>query len=319
VSTKFIDEYKKLDYVSALRTILGDRLEVRPVPGWQTRRVSRRPFNPQGITYHHTAGGGSRNNSLALITKKVYAGLYLGRDHILRVVSATRTGHCGTIDERALNMVRKGQQIPWARNRNRGSYNNGYEYLYGIEVENNGVGEPWSKTLLDAMFLAGAAHCVLHGWDAGHVCTHQQLTNRKLDPAGPGLLWPYARPGQLWSQVSGLDIYRETDKRIEILTGASPSAPYPKEGDAPDPANLPLLRYRRPIMRGPDVSLCQRLLGLSSTNGMYGEWTARRVRRFQTEQGLEVDGMVGFKTWSRLIELAENTGPVQVGAIGDKA
>jgi uncharacterized protein (TIGR02594 family) len=60
--------------------------------------------------------------------------------------------------------------------------------------------------------------------------------------------------------------------------------------------------------RGPQVSLMQGLLNSRGASprlrqdGDFGARTDRAVRAFQTKHGLEVDGIVGSRTWSALVD-----------------
>lgn len=67
----------------------------------------------------------------------------------------------------------------------------------------------------------------------------------------------------------------------------------------------------RPILKkgvnGDDVAYCQRILiglgydlGKWGADGQFGAQTDLMVRRFQSEHGLKVDGIVGVKTWAML-------------------
>lgn len=69
-----------------------------------------------------------------------------------------------------------------------------------------------------------------------------------------------------------------------------------------------LLQYRLPLIRGEDVIAVQkrlRVLNFSTgaADGIYGPRTEGEVRKFQQEQGLRPDGMVGPRTWNRLFDL----------------
>jgi peptidoglycan L-alanyl-D-glutamate endopeptidase CwlK len=51
--------------------------------------------------------------------------------------------------------------------------------------------------------------------------------------------------------------------------------------------------------QGEHVRVAQRRLGITP-DGIFGERTEAAVRRYQTASGLDVDGVIGPKTWSRL-------------------
>jgi len=52
--------------------------------------------------------------------------------------------------------------------------------------------------------------------------------------------------------------------------------------------------------RGDDVVLVQRYLGVTA-DGIFGQNTEAAVRRYQTQQRLAVDGIVGPSTWQRIL------------------
>ncbi len=69
-----------------------------------------------------------------------------------------------------------------------------------------------------------------------------------------------------------------------------------------------LLQYRLPLIRGEDVIAAQkrlRALGFSTgaIDGIYGARTEGEIRKFQEQQGLRADGIVGPITWNRLFGL----------------
>lgn len=55
-------------------------------------------------------------------------------------------------------------------------------------------------------------------------------------------------------------------------------------------------------MIGDDVAEMQRLLGINDT-GIFGLLTGKTLRNFQYDNGLEVDGICGKRTWAKLREL----------------
>lgn len=59
------------------------------------------------------------------------------------------------------------------------------------------------------------------------------------------------------------------------------------------------LKFRLWLMRGYDVQLVQKRLGIK-VDGWFGVATRRAVISFQKENGLVPDGVVGVKTWAKL-------------------
>lgn len=68
-----------------------------------------------------------------------------------------------------------------------------------------------------------------------------------------------------------------------------------------------VLKFVLPFMQGSDVIICQKILqkqgydiGSYGVDGKFGKKTEEAVKRFQSEHGLVVDGIVGVKTWAML-------------------
>ena len=150
-------------------------LKVEGVDGWRDRG---RPYNfyPKGIIVHHTASGSQSGNfaSQSVVTngrsdlKGPLCQFLLGRDGKVRVIAAGYANHAGYGGPRA--------GIP---------ANQGNTYTIGIEAENNGVGEPWTKKQLNAYYRLCAALMVWNGIrDVNKVFGHKEWTSRKIDPAG---------------------------------------------------------------------------------------------------------------------------------------
>lgn len=90
----------------------------------------------------------------------------------------------------------------------------------------------------------------------------------------------------------------ETAFRLSI----SPVEGFWVDGDRPR-----ILRLRRPLMRGGDVKRVQQALitlgydvGPDGADGIYGSLTEAAVKRFQTDQAITVDGVVGPETRDQL-------------------
>lgn len=68
-----------------------------------------------------------------------------------------------------------------------------------------------------------------------------------------------------------------------------------------------LLKRKGSMMRGDDVRAVQTKLSESGVDpggidGVYGKNTEKAVKAYQTASGLETDGIVGSKTWKKLME-----------------
>lgn len=150
-------------------------LKVEESPNW---RYAGRGYNfyPRAIIAHHTASNSRSGNFASYnIVRNGRSDLpgplcqiLLGRDGTVRLIAAGYANHAGYGGPRA--------GIP---------ANQGNTYSIGIEAENNGIGEPWSKAQLNAYYRLCAA---LLKWigsnDVSKVIGHKEWTSRKIDPAG---------------------------------------------------------------------------------------------------------------------------------------
>lgn len=153
---------------------------------WRTRGrpASTGSFDVQGVLCHHTASpaGTPPANDLRVIlagnseAPGPIAQLYIGRDALLYLVAAGRANHGG-------RGRRPGVDTGGCADMN--------ALLIGIEVGNNGVGEPWSDAVTDLYGSTVAALCEWYGWPTSAVFFHATTgppnggCNSKIDPAGP--------------------------------------------------------------------------------------------------------------------------------------
>lgn len=150
-------------------------LKVEELSGWRFRE---RPysFHPKAVICHHTA---SPSNSGNFGSSNIVAGgrpdlpgplaqFLLGRDGTVRVISGGYANHAGIGGPRA--------GIP---------ANMGNTYAWGIEAENNGIGEKWGPVQLNAYYrLCAALLAYMNTTDVSKVFGHKEWTTRKIDPAG---------------------------------------------------------------------------------------------------------------------------------------
>lgn len=151
-------------------------LKVVEKEGWQNRG---RPYNfqPRAVVCHHTASGSQSGNfaseSVVTYGRSDLPGplcqFLLGRDGTVMIISAGYANHAGYGGPR--------DGVP---------ANLGNTYTYGIEAENNGLGEKWSKEQLNAYYRLCAALLVYMGRpNKKHVFGHKEWApGRKIDPAG---------------------------------------------------------------------------------------------------------------------------------------
>lgn len=96
-----------------------------------------------------------------------------------------------------------------------------------------------------------------------------------------------------------------TSKRKWLKHGKLPYITYSSKGDSTVNVELNVLKTNS---RGEQVKALQRLLvgyGYDlKVDGAFGSITDRHVRSFQRKNGLSADGVVGAKTWSKLLGTA---------------
>ncbi|RPH59254.1 MAG: peptidoglycan-binding protein, partial [Chloroflexi bacterium] len=131
-----------------------------------------------------------------------------------------------------------------------------------------------------------------------------------------------SRPNTLPDEIlTSVEIfYNEMEAQVTTTHLQPIPVCFPAEASFPTPAALPSLTpsitptpsftrdlyLTNPPLQGDDVlKLQQRLLELGysevgAPDGVFGKMTGSAVRRFQQNNGLEVDGYVGPKTWRKL-------------------
>jgi hypothetical protein len=166
------------------------------VPGWETRGNPN--FSPEGIMVHHTAGprnGDAPSLRLCIEGRPTLPGplchIVLARSGKAHLVSGNGANHAGDGAQEVLDLVRKDE--PVVGNAATRGYRDmpglaGNAFFYGIEVENNGTGEPYPEAQLEALVKICAAVCEWHGWTPNRIVHHRQWTRRKADMSYRGNL-----------------------------------------------------------------------------------------------------------------------------------
>lgn len=242
-------------------------LKVVEKDGWRGRG---RPyaFSPKAIICHHTASGRDSGNfaSEAVVTfgRSDLPGplcqFLLGRDGTVKIIASGYCNHAGEGGPRA--------GVP---------ANMGNTYAYGIEAENNGLGEPWSKAQLNAYYRLCAALLVRMGSkDISKVFGHKEWTSRKIDPAG-----------------INMDHFRSNVRKALA--------------EGPSVKTVRLSRLQ-PGKRNSDVILVKRRLGRrgfynGDNNNFFSEALRRAYVKWQKELGYEgkdANGIPGKQSLERL-------------------
>ena len=143
--------------------------------GWQTR--GSETFNPQGVVCHHTASNANSGDASSLnmcINGRSdlpgpLAQVVLSRSGVAHVIAAGRANHAGA-----------------------GGFNglSGNSSVFGIEAENNGIGELWPDAQVKAYISIVAALCSGANISTDKVCGHKEWApGRKIDPRGIEMAW----------------------------------------------------------------------------------------------------------------------------------
>jgi hypothetical protein len=240
-------------------------LKVEEKDGWRQRG---RPYDfyPRGVMVHHTASnkdsGNFPSDNIVTAGRSDLPGplclALLGRDGTVRLIASGYANHAGYGGPEA--------GIP---------ANQGNTYTYGIEAENNGLGEPWPREQLNAYYRLCAA---LLDWmkikDVSKVFGHKEWTFRKIDPAG-----------------IQMDEFR---RRVQAALNQGPSVKTVhlsrlKEGKSNHEV---LMVKRRLANRGFDkVNLETKYFGKSLTN---------EYKKWQEKSGVEVTGRPDKKSLMKL-------------------
>jgi N-acetyl-anhydromuramyl-L-alanine amidase AmpD len=185
----------------------------------------------------------------------------LGRDGTVKVIALGYANHAGTGGPHA--------GIP---------ENQGNTYLYGIEAENNGVGERWPAKQLNAYYrLCAALLDYMNISDVERVFGHKEWTRRKIDPAGINM--------------------NEFRRRVKVALKAGPSV---------DTLSLSRLK---PGKKNADVVKLKRALrkrgyyDAPKDTNFYGGVLRDAVKKFQKAQGWkgrDADGIPGAGTLNKL-------------------
>jgi hypothetical protein len=235
-------------------------LRVEEKDGWRARE---RPygFYPKAVIAHHTASNSSSGNfaSEAVVTfgrpdlPGPLCQFLLGRDGTVKIIAGGYSNHAGYGGPRA--------GIP---------ANQGNTYAYGIEAENNGIGEKWSAKQLNAYYRLCAALLAWIGTkDVSKVFGHKEWApGRKIDPAG-----------------INMDNFR---KQVKAALDQGPT--------------IPTIRLSRvkPNKRNNDVLLLKTrlwqkgFLDKKPTQNFYGKNVERAFREFQRSIGRRGDELTGI-------------------------
>jgi hypothetical protein len=148
-------------------------------------------FAPVGIMLHHTGSDGPALNTCVHGRPDLQGPLChinISRDGIIHLVTDGIAWHAGPGSEQVLRQTTNGI-APSGTAKSRGLKDDsklGNLRFYGIEVDNNGRGEVYSRTLIHRLTVVCAGLCSHHGWTANHAIHHKEWTERKIDMSYTG-------------------------------------------------------------------------------------------------------------------------------------
>jgi N-acetyl-anhydromuramyl-L-alanine amidase AmpD len=293
---------------NVLEVLQAAGLDVEAEPGWETRRGSKysfdhRPGGTLGMIVHHTAAGGSADMPCRNICvngrsdlKGPLVQFLLGRSGKLLLISQNRCNHAGRGSSEVIKDLEASRDITAEFDAGQSAYNarnfgrdNDYRKangrFWGVEVENNGIGEEYSQEQIKALVKLCAAMCKWQGWDHNRIIHHREWTSRKYDMSYTGPLREYVQKMMASSQ------WRVPKGAIQ--TGTKP----------------PVTPSKRPTVfkqgsTGEEVKEIQQALSKLGyrvvINGEFDTATHYGVVRFQRKHRLTVDGIVGPQTLSKI-------------------
>lgn len=191
--------------------------------GWEQRSRSSGgfPSPPLGVVWHHTASSASVNSDLTWMIQnspdKPIGNMLLARDGVVWPIAA---GAANT----------QGKGGPTTFSRGTCPIDQGNTRLWGVEAQNNGVGEEWPQVQIDAYFLVNEALAELFGNQVVDLVSHQGYApTRKIDPATTDAVQGPWRP----SSVTSSGTWNFSDIRAEAARRASlmPTPIPPQEDD----------------------------------------------------------------------------------------
>jgi|SRR5215510_1522451 len=194
---------------------------------WKTRSRSSGGFSsaPLGVSWHHTAGarGASAQSECDYMVKssdaKPTCNIYIARDGVIWVLAAGATNTSGKGGP--LNLSRG--QVP---------LDSANTTTVGMEIGNNGTGEPYPQVQIDAAFLASNVINRQLGNLPSDLFSHNLYApTRKIDPAtAPAVQGPW-KP----RSVTSSGTWSTDDIRTEATRRASAT---PEEDDVIAPASI---------------------------------------------------------------------------------
>lgn len=168
------------DAFTVIRAGVPSQFNVLTVPGWENRSNASGGFEAvKGLVIHHTASGPSADG-----WPDVNYETFQDAEHPNAMLKVSRKGEIFIMTAGSANTQGLGGPIIGVP-LNRGNFQ-----LIGIELSNNGVGEPYPDAQQEATLqlcrCLVASYGARFGWNHGSIIAHfEWAPSRKNDPAGP--------------------------------------------------------------------------------------------------------------------------------------
>jgi hypothetical protein len=147
------------------------------IPGWEQRGGV--DFTPVAFMFHHTGGNSSWQAIMNDRSRGILANFFISREPRLYLLGGGRCAHAG-IGLTSVWQAAAQESAPTGDARLPGLTSVNRYYL-GVEVENDGVGGPYSDAQLHLVVALGAAICRGYSWTHNRCIHHRESTSRKKD------------------------------------------------------------------------------------------------------------------------------------------
>jgi N-acetylmuramoyl-L-alanine amidase len=159
-------------------------LEVYVLDGWESYGASA---DHGALVFHWTASSASQSpsscaNYCAYNDGYPHYNVLVGRDGSVWFLAREKSESSGQISGVALDEALAGHaNVDSAASRGLPDDDNWNHRLWAISAQNDGVGEPWSEQLINAMSVVCGLSLEALGLTIGHLQHHCGLTSRKID------------------------------------------------------------------------------------------------------------------------------------------
>ena len=187
--------------------------------GWERRSRSSGGFSapPLGVCWHHTASSASVNSDLDYM-------IHGSPDRPIGNMLLDRDGFVWPIAAGCANTQGKGGPTEFSRGTV--PLDQGNTTMWGIEAQNNGVGQAWPVDQIDAYFRCNEALAQLFGNNITDCISHQGYApSRKIDPATAAAVEGPWQPASINS--SGTWSYSDIRAEAWNRAGSVPTPPTP--------------------------------------------------------------------------------------------